>query len=70
MTRWRASYRGRYYYINTTLDVQCLEEEGFRMDDEFYNSGNYFETKAEAEEVAKKFRAVLKEHHNRKGGKE
>lgn len=69
MTRWRASYRGRYYYINTTLEVQCLEEEGFRMDDEFYNSGNYFETKAEAKEVAAKLRVVLEEHHNQKRGK-
>ena len=50
------------------MKVISTKEEGCGMDELAYNSGNYFETKAEAETVAAKFRAILDEHHNQRGG--
>lgn len=52
------------------MKVISMKEEGCGMDELAYNSGNYFETKAEAEEVAKKFRAILDEHNKQKGGQQ
>lgn len=66
MTRWRAPYGEKYYTILGDLYVDYNFEDNFSADDSLYESGNYFETEAEAEEVAEKFRAILKEHHEAK----
>lgn len=68
MTRFRAERRRMYFLIAYDMKVISTKEEGCGMDELAYNSGNYFETKAEAETVAAKFRAILDEHHNQRGG--
>lgn len=70
MTRWRAPYGEKYYTILGEFSVDYDFDYYCSEDDYLYESGNYFETEAEAEEVAAKFRAVLKEHHNQKGGQQ
>ena len=68
MTRFRAE-RGRLYFmIAYDMKVISMKEELCGMDELAYNSGNYFETKSEAEEITAKFRAILDEHHKQKGG--
>lgn len=45
------------------MKVISMKEEGCGMDELAYNSGNYFETRDEAEEVAAQFRSILKQKH-------
>ena len=63
MTRWRAERRRMYFLINYDMKVISMKEEGCGMDELAYNSGNYFETRDEAEEVAAQFRSILKQKH-------
>ena len=67
MTRFRAERHRMYFLIAYDMKVISMKEEGCGMDELAYNSGNYFETKAEAEDVAAKFRAILDEHHKQIG---
>lgn len=60
--RWRAN-RGEWYY-SIRLDKQvsvngAMMELYNEIDNAYYNSGNYFRTQIEAEEMAVKFRALL-----------
>lgn len=57
--RWRAEKRGVYFYIYDITQVCCVHDYHTIIDDGKYNSGNYFRTREEAEEVAAEFRAIL-----------
>lgn len=57
----RAGNGDFYYYIGCYLDVIAFREDNSTSDDDSYKSGNYFLKKSDAEEVAEKFKKILKE---------
>lgn len=63
MKRWRAEDGKTYFFITYDMKVDSMTENDDGIDALAYNSGNYFETKAEAEEVAAQFRSILKQKH-------
>lgn len=58
--RWRAKKNCEYYYINSREEVVADLEGCTVVDDEHFNIGNYFRTREEAEEMANKFKQMLK----------
>lgn len=67
--RWRANKGKRYYYL--CMDNNIFVEQDWEEDDndnfhsnpfadEHYHMGNYFRTKKEASEMAKKIKKLLK----------
>ena len=50
--RWRAEVGETYYIITSNFEIENYCEENEVIDDEAYNSGNYFKTKKEAQEIA------------------
>lgn len=60
--RWRAKEHGVYYYIDYG-NVFYSSEDDAGIDDERYNSGNYFQTKEQAEEYARRCKALALEYH-------
>ena len=57
--RWRAEPGGAYHIVCTTMDVMRLYDIRESSDNKLYENGNYFRTKEEAEEMAKKIKKVL-----------
>lgn len=70
MNRWRAQYGGIYYIVSDLSKTERYHEDYAPIDDALYQSGNYFETKEEADAVAAKFRAIIDEHLKQKGGEQ
>lgn len=58
--RWRAEVGEIYYYFSSNFEIDDYCEYNSSIDDEAYDSGNYFQTKEQAQEVADK----LKEYFN------
>ena len=58
--RWRAEKGGRYYYIRLECKADYYVEKNDSLDEDYYDSRNYFQTKEQAQEVANK----LKEYFN------
>ena len=52
--RWRAERGEMFWYVNEIGMIFRVTECSTRSDDYFYNSGNYFQTKEQAEEYKKK----------------
>ena len=52
--RWRAERGEMYWYVNEIGMIFRVTECSTGSDDYFYNSGNYFQTKEQAEEYQKK----------------
>lgn len=48
--RWRANTGGEYYFINSGGSIDSVYEDGFAIDNNRYNCGNYFKTRKEAKE--------------------
>ena len=59
--RWRAKVGETYYIITSNFEIENYCEENEVIDDEAYNSGNYFQTKEEAKEVADKLNKYFQE---------
>lgn len=57
--KWRAEPGGPYYIICTTMDVMRLYDLRESSDNKLYENGNYFRTREEAEEMAKKVKKTL-----------
>lgn len=62
--RWRAKKNCEYYYINSRAEVVVDLEASTVVDNKQFNIGNYFRTKEEAEEMAVKFKQMLKGGQN------
>jgi hypothetical protein len=58
--RWRAKVGEIYYSFTSNFEIEDSYENNILFNDEAYDSGNYFQTKKEAQEVADK----LKEYFN------
>lgn len=61
--RWRAETGGVYYYIGCFYDVFCTHDYTIG-DNNYYNIGNYFQTRKQAQTVADKIKQLLKESHD------
>lgn len=61
--RWRVEEKHKsYYYINQFHEVK-EDYDGFMgLDNDRYNTGNYFKTREQAEKVAREIRDVFERH--------
>lgn len=57
--RWRAKKGEIYYALTLSCDVDTVIETG-KLDDNRYNSGNYFKTEKAAEKVAEQILEIFK----------
>lgn len=64
--RWRAD-NGQVYWVvkcnSLNTFVNSYEEIGCNLDNDYYNSYNYFQTESQAQAVADKIKQLLKESH-------
>ena len=61
--RWRAEEGEEYFSIDTAMQVRNFFEDFKEYDDFFYDAFNYFKTKEQAEEAAKRIKEVLRIYH-------
>lgn len=57
--RWRAEKGKRYCYVNEHFEVKGFRDQRDGFDNGCYNNGNYFQTEAQAQKVADKFKSIL-----------
>ena len=57
--RWRANDGIKYWFVNSIGKTLVAIEAQKTADNEFYEFGNYFQTKEEAEKYAKKWRELF-----------
>lgn len=50
--RWRAEKGGLFYFVDYMLDINTMPEDFSHYTTVLYNSGNYYKTKEQAEEMA------------------
>lgn len=65
--RWRAEEGEEYFSIDTAMRVRNFFEDFKEYDDFFYDAFNYFKTKEQAEEAAKRIKEVLRIYHEEIG---
>lgn len=68
--RWRAEQGGYFYYINFLFETDWTIESFAKGDDAKYKSGNYFETKEEAEKYAEYMKKCSLEWHEKRDNNE
>lgn len=64
---WRADAGEEYYFINSSLKVMKIEECWSILCSEHYSASNYFHTKEQAEEAAKRVKETLRKYHEEIG---
>lgn len=64
---WRADAGEEYYFINSSLKVMKIEECWSVLCSEHYSASNYFHTKEQAEEAAKRVKETLRKYHEEIG---
>lgn len=65
--RWRARKREEYRFMNTDFTTVNTTELGDDVDTNRYAALNYFHTKEQAEEAAKRVKEVLRNYHEEIG---
>lgn len=65
--RWRAEKGNDYYFIDSFCYLRQDYENFQLMDDNIYNSYNYFRTEEQAKEAAKRVKDTLKKYHEEIG---
>ena len=68
--RWRAKHNKYYYYIDSQFKINWTVEAFTKGDDVSYKSGNYFETKEEAEKYAEYMKKCSLEWHEKRDNNE
>ena len=68
--RWRAKQGEYFYYIDFLFEVEQTVEAFVEGDDAIYKSGNYFETKEEAQEYAEYIKKCSLEWHEKRDNDE
>ena len=61
--RWRAEKGEKYFSIDTDIQVCTFLDKYGVCDDVFYDALNYFHTKKQAEEAAKRVKETLRNYH-------
>lgn len=65
--RWRAEKGEKYFSIDTDIQVCTFLDKYGVCDDVFYDALNYFHTKKQAEEAAKRVKETLRKYHEEIG---
>ena len=65
--RWRAKKGENYYFFDAKLLVRSIDEAYSAFDNEVWDAFNYFRTKEQAEEVAKRVKETLRKYHEEIG---
>ena len=65
--RWRAEDGKKYYLVGNQGSVMIDIEGDYCIDEKRHKSGNYFRTKEQAEEAAKRMKEVLSKYHEEIG---
>ena len=58
--RWRAEKGGDYYYFDSHLEMRQTNDIRTAIDNQFYDAGNYFQTKEQCQQAIDKIKEVLK----------
>lgn len=61
--RWRAKNKEIYYFLNTELMEESVIETNDDFDKKLWDTSNYFRTKEQAEEAAKRVKETLRKYH-------
>lgn len=59
--------RGFYYFVDEELDVVAMTDDDDKYSDLLWNNYNYFCTKEQAEEAARRIKEVLLRYHEEIG---
>lgn len=62
--RWRALKGEIYYHINSEGTIFSIKEQNNKIDDLYYECGNYFKTEEQAEKVNNRINEIYEEHKN------
>lgn len=65
--RWRAKRYETYYFVHMYLSVVDTIETYNSFDDKLWDNFNYFRTKEQAEEAAKRVKETLRKYHEEIG---
>lgn len=65
--RWRAEVGREYYSIDADIEVCKFFEDNEECDKTLYDALNYFRTKEQAEEAAKRMKETLRKYHEEIG---
>ena len=65
--RWRAKKDGDYYFIDVDLTVKSIDDTYSTFDNKLWDNFNYFRTKEQAEEAAKRVKETLRKYHEEIG---
>lgn len=65
--RWRAGIGEKYFSFDTALRVQQFVEDNNTYDNAVYDALNYFRTKEQNEEAARRVKKTLRKYHEELG---
>ena len=65
--RWRAGIGEKYFSFDTALRVQQFVEDNDTYDNAVYDALNYFKTKEQNEEAARRVKKTLRKYHEELG---
>lgn len=65
--RWRAEMDKRYFIVGCSGNMGICVENNCRSDNHLYKFGNYFYTKEQAKEAAKRVKETLRNYHEEIG---
>ena len=66
-SEWRAKKDGDYYFIDVDLTVKSIDDTYSTFDNKLWDNFNYFRTKEQAEEAAKRVKETLRKYHEEIG---
>lgn len=61
--RWRAKKGGYYYWIDVNLAIININDTYSSFDNKIWDAFNYFRTKEQAEEAARRVKETLRKYH-------
>jgi hypothetical protein len=65
--RWRSEECEDYHFLNADLSISIMSDTYSSLDDEFWDTFNYFRTEKQAKEAAKRVRETLRKYHEEIG---
>lgn len=65
--RWKAEDGERYLCVGSQGNLVACKDDGYQVDENLYEFGNYFRTRKQATEAAKRIKEVLRKYHEEIG---
>ena len=65
--RWKAEDGERYLCVGSQGNLVACKDDGYQVDENLYEFGNYFRTSGQAEEAAKRVKETLRKYHEEIG---